>query len=73
MNTYTLFWLDGLRNIVMGKTIADAMNAAGYGAGAVRALDFWATGDNKEYEWNDNARTWEKKAIEPAEEAASNG
>lgn len=71
MNTYTLFWLDGLRNTVRGKTIADAMNAAGYGAGAVRALDFWAHGDNHEHEWDNEARTWKKRATAAAEEAAT--
>lgn len=38
MKVFTLFWLDGTREA--------AMNNAGYGAGALRALDFYAEGDD---------------------------
>lgn len=44
-NTYTLFWLTGKTEIVKGNTHADAMRNAGYGAGAIRALDFYSEGD----------------------------
>ncbi len=40
MAHYILHWLGGTTQHVYGDTIADAMTHAGYGAGAVRALDY---------------------------------
>ena len=62
MKKYTLYWLDGKREVVEGNSISDAVNAAGYGYGALKALDFWAEGDNDEYRWDEDARTWRGKA-----------
>ncbi len=53
MTEFTLYWRDGTKNVVTGADIADAMNRAGFGAGAVRALDFYAKGDHRPYEWRD--------------------
>lgn len=41
MRHYKLHWLDGKKEIVSGETIADAFTKAGYGAGAIRALDWY--------------------------------
>ena len=38
---FKLHWLDGKTSIVEGRTIDEAMNNAGYGSGALRALDYW--------------------------------
>lgn len=59
---FTLFWLGGKREVVQGRTIAEAMTLAGYGGGAVRALDFYASGDNTEYRWDDDKREWRSVA-----------
>ena len=48
---FTLFWRDGHRDVLPGNSVSDAMNKAGYGGGAVAALDFYADGDNSEYMW----------------------
>ena len=56
--TFTLFWLTGLRQLVRGPDIARAMTSAGYGAGALRALDFYAPGDCDEYLWDRSAKRW---------------
>jgi len=45
LKEFTLFWLTGDSQIVTGTDIADAMNNAGIGNGALRALDFHAKGD----------------------------
>lgn len=40
----TLFrfhWLDGKVEELRGHGAADALNRAGYGQGAIRALDYW--------------------------------
>lgn len=52
MKQFTLYWLDGLREIITGTSIADAFNRAGYGAGALRALDFYAEGIDTGYTWD---------------------
>ena len=56
---FTFFWLDGKRTMCVGDDPADALTKAGYGGGAVRALDFFAYGDNKDYVWNSNAHEWD--------------
>lgn len=61
--TYTLFWLTGDSEIVRGSSPAVAMTMAGYGGGAVRALDFYSEGDcRKEWAWDKSARTWRKES-----------
>ena len=61
---FTLFWRDGSRNVIEGSDIANAMNCSGFGAGSLRALDFYASGDNQEYSWNGAARNWVKHLSE---------
>lgn len=58
--TFTLYWLDGKRELVRGPTPAEAMSRAGYGGGALRALDFYADGDDTSYQFVD--KRWSKKA-----------
>lgn len=62
MATYTLYWRTGKRETVSGANPAQAMTLAGYGGGAVRALDFYVSGDNHDYEWSEKTRSWDKKA-----------
>lgn len=38
---FRLYWRDGKTEIVKGKSISDAFNNAGYGSGALRALDYY--------------------------------
>ena len=41
MKKYKLHWLGNMTEIVEGSNIADALNKSGYGAGALRALDYY--------------------------------
>lgn len=41
MKTFILHWLDGKTEKVIGVTIADAFTRAGYGGGAIAALDYY--------------------------------
>ena len=50
---YTFYWLTGRREVLQGSDPANALNRAGYGGGAVRALDFYAEGDDDRYAWLD--------------------
>lgn len=60
MEQFTFYWQDGRRTMCEGASPADALTRVGYGAGAVRALDFYAHGDNKEYVWNPDSRNWHR-------------
>lgn len=55
---FTLYWRDGKREVVQGRSAGEAMTLAGYGGGAIRALDFWAKGDDVEWEWVPQTREW---------------
>ena len=41
-----------------GASVTDAFTRAGYGAGAVPALDFYSPGDNKDYIYDREIRSW---------------
>lgn len=41
MNRYAFHWLDGKVDIGEGVNVSDAFTRLGYGAGAVRALDYY--------------------------------
>lgn len=60
MPKFSIFWRDGKRDVLQGKTVADALTQAGYGQGALAALDFHAKGDCKEWEWSPTKREWER-------------
>jgi len=61
MNTYTLYWIDGQRETVTGESVARAMARAGYGRGALEALDFYVKGESHDYEWDSKERDWVRK------------
>ncbi|MFA6198808.1 MAG: hypothetical protein WC679_00125 [Bacteroidales bacterium] len=61
MNKYTIYWRMPEKTVVEGDDFADAMNNAGYGQGAVSAIDFYASGENDDYEWNATTREWDLK------------
>lgn len=56
----TLYWRTGDREVVEGSDIANAFMRAGYGGGAIRALDFHAEGDDENYAWNGAEREWNR-------------
>lgn len=61
MKEYTIYWRDGKRDVLTGSNAANAFTNAGYGAGAMGAVDFYADGDDDSYEWNAKTREWNKK------------
>jgi len=58
-NKYFLYWMDGNKEIVLGTSIEDAFTKAGYGAGALRALDFYSTEDSHDYD--EVVHEWKKR------------
>lgn len=59
-NRYTLYWRNGDRNIVIGKTIEEAFTASGYGAGAIHALDWYDEGVSETHYYDKQMSTWVK-------------
>ena len=58
MKKFTLYWLGGKCEKVEGSSIADACNRAGYGAGAIRALDFYDETHTQRYTYDLNNKKW---------------
>ena len=57
---FTLYWQFGKCEVVTGDSIHDAMTHAGYGGGAVNALDFWSHGDVPTHAWDSTKKSWVK-------------
>jgi hypothetical protein len=47
MARYKLHWIDGKKEIIEGDNVRDAFGHAGYGHGALAALDYWETVEGK--------------------------
>ena len=60
-NTYILYWRTGEYELVEGYDITNAIQNAGYGGGAINALDFYDNGPNVKYAWNKEKRAWNKQ------------
>lgn len=60
-NQFTIYWLDGRKSVIEGETVHQAFSAAGYGGGAVRAVDWYENGVNDDYVWNKETKQWDKK------------
>lgn len=59
MNKFTFYWRDGKHETLDGTDPANALNNAGYGNGALRALDFYKKGKhNDEYAFDRTTCNW---------------
>ncbi len=59
--TYTLYWLTGETGTVKGINASSAMNNAGIGHGALKAMDFYEEGFSDKWEWHAKDHRWRKK------------
>ena len=57
---YTFFWKDGRSETLTGANPYEAMNKAGYGPGALAAMDFYASGKGDGWKWNKETSQWEQ-------------
>lgn len=57
---FTLYWLNGDRSIISGPSIERAFTAAGYGAGAVAAVDWYDEGITETHYRNKIEKKWVK-------------
>lgn len=60
-NKFTIYWLDGTRSVIECETIEKAFTAAGYRAGAVRAIDWYANGETDTHIWDSEKKYWVPK------------
>ena len=60
MQLYTLFWLDGKKEVVKGTSIKDAFARAGYGVATINALDFYSDAEDG-WVWDKQKKTWKSK------------
>jgi hypothetical protein len=64
-NQYTFFWRDGTAEVFSGETASNALRKAGYGRGALNALDFYDSGDTRKERMFDKVnRKWIEKTKE---------
>ena len=62
---FTLYWETGDVEVVTGPNLSTAMNNAGIGAGALRALAFHAEGapdPDPDWYWNSDEHSWCRKS-----------
>jgi hypothetical protein len=67
MYEFILYWLDGTLDRVKGENIADAIRRAGYGHGAIVALDFYdyaVEGEEPRWYWNKAKHDWKLRELE---------
>lgn len=57
---FTLYWRTGHREVIYGTSIDNAFIYAGYGNGAVRALDWYDNGYTETHTWNKDSKVWVK-------------
>ena len=59
-NKFTIYWKDGSRKVITGVTMEDAFTTAGYGAGAVAAIDWYDNGISQTHHYNMETKEWVK-------------
>lgn len=57
-NYFTLYWLDGRRTVIKGDTIEQAFAAAGFGGGAIRAVDWFDNGVSETHRYDKATKQW---------------
>lgn len=59
--TFTVWWKDGTRSVIKGPNIETAFTKAGYGAGAVAAVDWYDRGDVNTHYWCVETKNWMRR------------
>jgi len=55
---FTIYWLGGSFNFIEGNTIEDAFTKAGYGAGAVSAIDWYDNNISQTHKYDFKLKKW---------------
>lgn len=64
---FTIYWKHGTKSFVEGPTIEQAFTNAGYGAGAVTAIDWYDHGETSTHDWSIEQKKWIRKSPEASE------
>jgi hypothetical protein len=59
INTYTLYWGNGKREVLKGTDVIKALREAGYRAQDLRSLAFFTLGDNNDFMWIETTKSWD--------------
>jgi hypothetical protein len=59
MKHFIFYWRNGDLTKSEGATVDAAFSAAGYGAGAMRALDFYEESAEPTYKWDAEGHKWQ--------------
>lgn len=57
---FTVYWKHGERSVITGKTIEEAFGRAGFGQGAIAAVDWYDNTDVATHEWDTIAKKWSR-------------
>jgi len=55
---FTIYWRNGDRSVIQGPTIDQAFTNAGYGAGAMSAVDWYDNGVTETHSWDKDSHSW---------------
>lgn len=58
IKSFIFYWLTGQSERGEGVSPAHALTMLGYGAGAIRALDFYEESAKPTYHWDPNKKSW---------------
>lgn len=48
----TVHWLDGQKEVIMGSTLGEALNDAGYSNSSIHEISFVSNGNDDRWKWN---------------------
>jgi hypothetical protein len=57
---FSIYWKHGKHSVIIGVTIEDAFTRAGYGAGALAAVDWYDNNPVATHSWDNVAKEWLK-------------
>lgn len=57
-NYFTLYWMNGSRNIIQGPNIETAFTNAGFGGGSIKALDWYEEGIADAHYYDKSKKAW---------------
>lgn len=60
---FTIYWKHGERSVIKGTSIDHAFTRAGYGAGAVAAIDWYDNGNTSTHKWVEETKNWMRKEL----------
>jgi len=60
---FTVYWPNGVREVIRGWSLANALEHEGYGQSAKLSIQIHREGNDDNYVWNQQTKSWEKKSF----------